>query len=103
VLAAAIAGRAKIVVTRNLRDFPSRTLGLHGLRPAHPDAFLLDLWRDAPAAMAAVATGATDAARQAGSSDKARALLKRAGLPRLARALDRAGGAGGIAAPPGTS
>ena len=46
VLAAAIRGRADVIVTKNLRDFPANTLAAYGIAPQHPDAFirhLLDL------------------------------------------------------------
>jgi hypothetical protein len=43
VLAAAITARASVIVTFNLRDFPTETLAPHGLDAVHPDAFLLDL------------------------------------------------------------
>lgn len=87
VLAAAIGGRADIVLTLNLRAFPARALSPHGLLPLHPDPFLLGLWRQSPDPVAAAAASVCAAARAAGSQDGDRALLKRAGLPRLARAL----------------
>ncbi len=43
VLAAAIHGRADIIVTANLRDFPANTLGQFGIKPQHPDDFILYL------------------------------------------------------------
>jgi len=94
VVAAAGAGRADAIITRNLGDFPPRALRPRGLRALHPDPFLLALWQARPAAVAAAAGGVLARARAAGLGPSAGAILKRAGLPRLARALGRAGGAG---------
>jgi len=41
VLAAAIAGRADVIVTRNLKDFPPAALEPHGIEAQHPDTFLI--------------------------------------------------------------
>jgi predicted nucleic acid-binding protein len=46
VLAAAIIGRADVIVTHNLKDFPAAVLARYGIRAEHPDEFvrhLLDL------------------------------------------------------------
>jgi len=46
VLTAAIHGRADVIVTKNLWDFPANTLAAYGIAPQHPDEFirhLLDL------------------------------------------------------------
>ena len=40
VLAAAIKGRADLIVTVNLKDFPAETLDRWGIEAQHPDAFL---------------------------------------------------------------
>jgi len=90
VLAAAIAGRAEVIVTMNLGDFPRRELDTAGLRAIHPDAFLFGLWQKRPeAAETAVAGVLAEAAMLADAKIDARALLKRARLPRLAKALVR--------------
>lgn len=85
VLAAAIAAGADVLLTFNLRDFPPRRLAAHGIVPRHPDGFLWELFSRAPAAMTAVIreAGATAGARDA---ETIRRALKRARLPRLARA-----------------
>lgn len=56
VLAAAIAGRADLIVTKNLRDFPADRLAPFGIRAEHPDAFVRSLldWHEA-ATLGAVA------------------------------------------------
>lgn len=43
VVSAAICGKAEIILTYNLRDFPVETLAKLGLRPMHPDEFLKEL------------------------------------------------------------
>lgn len=54
VLAAAIAGEARVIVTKNLRDFPASVLSVHGLIAEHPDDFLAELAQDHPSVMGAV-------------------------------------------------
>lgn len=54
-LAAAIEGGADLIVTRNLRDFPTDCLAPYGLAAQHPDAFIVDLLEaDLEAVLAAV-------------------------------------------------
>ena len=48
VVAAGIAAGAGLVITWNLRDFPAPELKRHGLRKLSPDAFLSDLYDQAP-------------------------------------------------------
>jgi len=83
VLAAALAGGAGVIVTDNLRDFPARALAPQGLRAVTPDDWAMALWLAAPApveaTVAAVWPGLT-------GPDLRRA-LKKAGLPRLGKAL----------------
>ena len=55
VLAAAIRGRANVIVTFNERDFPVDVLAIYGIHTRHPDDFILDLFGvDEVACMAAV-------------------------------------------------
>lgn len=42
VLAAAVAGGAQVVVTFNLKDFPTESIEPHDIGVVHPDGFLLD-------------------------------------------------------------
>lgn len=89
VIEAALAGAAEVIVTANLRDFPSRVLAGLGLRAIHPDAFLTDLWvRDPDPVASAVAAAHAKAERLGGPMDRAQ-MMKRARLPRLGRALRR--------------
>lgn len=48
VLAVAIKSNADIIVTFNLKDFPSRELAKHGIKAIHPDDFLMSLIEEAP-------------------------------------------------------
>lgn len=89
VVASAAAGGAQVIVTLNLRDFPVRALFAHDLRAQHPDDFLMDVWLANPAIVAdAVAEVQATTARLSGRPQPLRALLKRASLPRLGKALD---------------
>jgi len=85
VLAAAIAGGAAVLLTQNLRDFPRRALAPHAIRAVSPDAFTMDLW------LAANAPVETEVARvwPGLTGPDLRKALKKAGLPRLGRALER--------------
>ena len=55
VLAAAIRGHANVIVTMNLRDFPSEIVGSFGIEAQHPDEFVLHLLDLAPGAVLAAA------------------------------------------------
>ena len=90
VLAAAIAGSADVIVTMNAQDFPRNVLAEEGLSRADPDAFLLGLWQGNPEAMEHVAEAVLAEARRLSEGDwEMRALLKKARLPRLAKAITR--------------
>ena len=43
VLAAAIKSDAEVIVTFNLKDFPSEYIGRYGIKAQHPDDFILNL------------------------------------------------------------
>lgn len=88
VLAAAITGQAAAIVTLNLRDFPARALHADGLRAIGPDDFLMDLWlQNAAMVEGPVADTVARTERVSGRNQPLRALLKRARLPRLGKAL----------------
>jgi predicted nucleic acid-binding protein len=55
VLAAAMRGRADVIVTMNLRDFPVEVLEPLGIEAQHPDEFVLHLLDLAPGAVVAAA------------------------------------------------
>ncbi|MBL3569355.1 PIN domain-containing protein [Rhodovulum sulfidophilum] len=88
VLAAAVAGGADAILTFNARDFPGHLLAAEGLVRAAPDGLLMDLWLADPGPVErAVAEVHAAAERMAGEPLALRALLKRARLPRLGKAL----------------
>lgn len=87
VLAAAIAAGADILLTFNLRDFPARSLAAHGLAARHPDGFLWELFSGAPEVLdAAIREAAPGDPEAPAAPDDTRRALKRAQLPRLAKA-----------------
>jgi predicted nucleic acid-binding protein len=47
-MAAAIAGHATVLITENIKDFPTEPLAQLGLRVARPDAYLCELLADLP-------------------------------------------------------
>ncbi len=88
VLAAAIAGSADLILTQNARDFPRHILTEEGLERQDADGFLMELWLAHPAAVErAVQRVAATARDMAGEDMTLRALLKKARLPRLGKAL----------------
>lgn len=88
VLAAAVAGSADVIVTENRADFPRGVLAGEGLAREGADAFLWRHWSEAPEAVESVAEAVrTEAERLSGEVWTMRRLLKKARLPRLAKAL----------------
>lgn len=83
VLAAALAAGADLLLTFNIRDFPARRLAAHGLVARHPDGFLWELLGEAHGSPGAIDAAIREATAGAGSPRRA---LKRAQLPRLAKA-----------------
>ena len=90
VLAAAIAGGAEVLMTLNRVDFPTRTLARHGVILREPDGFLSELLAEGVDLRAVAAGVRARAERASGRPQAVRALLKRAGLPRLGKALEEA-------------
>lgn len=84
---AALAGGASLIVTANLRDFPRRVLAALAIEAVHPDAFLLDLHRRDPDALASTVRAAHRKAEALGGPMALRDLMARARLPRLAKAI----------------
>ena len=88
VLAAAIAGSADGILTLNASDFPRNVLAEEGLWRADPDAFLHGIWQARPELVAGVADQVLAEARRLSKGTwELRPLLKKARLPRLAKAL----------------
>ncbi|SFI58361.1 RSP_2648 family PIN domain-containing protein [Jannaschia pohangensis] len=89
VLAAASDAGADILVTLNIRDFPRGDVAAEGISLSNPDAFLMDLWLAHSDAVAGVVAGVhATACRLSGEDLDRRAMMKRARLPRLGKALD---------------
>lgn len=89
VLAAAISGSCDAVMTVNTKDFPRNILAEEGLKRIEPDGFLAALTLDHSAAMQAAGARVLTAANAQGEGWSLRALLKKARLPRTAKALSR--------------
>ena len=92
VLAAAVFAGADLIVTSNAQDFPRHILAEEHLDRRDPDQFLLMLLdKDRNKVGAVVERVRAEAERLSGVPQPRRALLKRAALPRLAKALEQKG------------
>lgn len=87
VLAAAIAGGAETLLTANRVDFPNRVLARHGVLPRDPDGFLTELAHAGEDVARAVEATRARAEAISGRPVETRPLLRRVGLPRLAKLL----------------
>lgn len=88
VLAAAISGSSDAIVTMNAKDFPRHILAEEGLERIDPDAFLRRCWEADPEGVARVCEAVRqEAERLSGADWGMRALLKKARLPKLAKAV----------------
>ncbi|WP_187431010.1 hypothetical protein ROLI_022380 [Roseobacter fucihabitans] len=88
VLAVAVATSSDAIMTLNAKDFPRDVLTEEGLERVDPDGYLHRIWQDDPGPVAEVAQAVLSEARRLSGKDwEMRALLKKARLPRLAKAL----------------
>lgn len=88
VLASAIAGSADLILTLNAKDFPKNILAEEGLTRRDPDALLTEFARTEEPIMAEVTGRVLAQARKLSGEDwTLRALMKKARLPRLGKAL----------------
>ena len=88
VLASAIAGSADVLVTFNAKDFPRHTLNQEGLFRQDPDSFLLSLFTEDSEDLDEIATNVFAKAVGGGAPfQNPWELIKKARLPRLAKAL----------------
>ncbi|NOD77264.1 MULTISPECIES: RSP_2648 family PIN domain-containing protein [unclassified Ruegeria] len=88
VLATAIAASADVIVTVNAKDFPRNILAEEGLDRVDPDSLLHGFWQaDATGMNALAAQVLAEANRLSGVQWTLRALMKKARLPRLGKAL----------------
>lgn len=91
VLAAAISGSADVILTLNAKDFPRHILSEEGLSRADPDAFLHGIHDAQPDLVHQVAGHVlSEAQRLSGPDWTLRSLMKKARMPRLGKALERA-------------
>lgn len=86
VFAAAIDGGAEALITLNLKDFPTRQLTAEGVTRRDPDGFLVEALEAHPGLVQMVER-VLNKATAAGIEGSHRAILKRARLPRLGKAL----------------
>ncbi|MCP5074191.1 MAG: PIN domain-containing protein [Rhodobacteraceae bacterium] len=90
VLAAAIKGRADELLTANLRDFPTRILGQHGVLRRDPDGFLLEIAHAEPDTVSTIGQKiAAKASAMDGTPKDLRKMLRKTGLPRLGKFLTK--------------
>lgn len=88
VLATAVSGSADVIMTLNAKDFPRRELADQDILRVDPDGFLQGLWQSDPEGLSDVAKAVlAEANRLSGREWQMRPLLKKARLPRLAKAL----------------
>ncbi|SFK56948.1 RSP_2648 family PIN domain-containing protein [Shimia haliotis] len=88
VLAAAVAASCDAIVTVNAKDFPKHLLAEEGLGRLEPDGLLYRCWLDDPDGVGAVCEAVrAEAERLSGKPWDMRPLLKKARLPRLAKAV----------------
>ena len=88
VLASAVAGSADVLLTLNRADFPQNILTEEGITRRDPDGFLWQLWSDHPMPVEQIVHKVhSTAERLSGKTLDLRKLLKKARLPRLAKAV----------------
>lgn len=88
VLAAAISGKSDVLLTMNLKDFPTAVVSAHGVVRRDPDGLLREMFDENPDIVAAVAEDVRQTAeRLSGQPQDIRKLMKKARLPRLGKAL----------------
>lgn len=91
VLAAAIAGHADCIVTRNLKDFPPEVLSVHGIDVLDPDEFIVNQWDlDNVTVMTAFKSMRARRQKPAESAEDFAATLERNGLPTTAQKIRQA-------------
>lgn len=88
VLAVAVSGSADAIITLNAKDFPRNILAEQDIVRLDPDGFLHQMWQDDSTGMAQLGAQVLgEANRLSGDKWQIRPLLKKARLPRLAKAL----------------
>lgn len=88
VLATAVDSSADAILTTNAKDFPRNILSDYNILRLDPDGFLISCWQTNPGTLEEVAKRVRDQANaMTGGPWTYRALLKKARLPRLGKAL----------------
>lgn len=88
VLAAAVVASCDAILTMNVKDFPKDILAENDLDRLSPDVYLTGLFQDHPDVVAQVGERVLATARDLSGEDwTMRALMKKARLPRLGKAL----------------
>ncbi|WP_298847715.1 RSP_2648 family PIN domain-containing protein [uncultured Ruegeria sp.] len=88
VLVTAITASADVIVTVNAKDFPKNILAEEGLDRRDPDNLLHGIWQADPMGMNTLAAQVLEEAnRLSGDQWTLRALMKKARLPRLGKAV----------------
>jgi hypothetical protein len=88
VLATAIVSSSDVIVTVNAKDFPRNILSEEGVERQDPDSLLHGFWRTDPEGVTKTANRVlAEANRLSGDQWTLRALMKKARLPRLGKAL----------------
>jgi predicted nucleic acid-binding protein len=88
VLAVAIAGHADAILTYNVKDFPGHVLAAEGIARRDPDGFLWEMFSRHPARMGTVLEEVrAQSEAMAGEPVSMKAMLKKARLNRLAKAV----------------
>ena len=88
VLASAVAGKAQILLTNNLKDFPSRTLARYNLVPRNVDSLLFEVFCEVPEVFKPIIQTVFETTRgQDCKMQSKKSFLKRHGLHRLAKIM----------------
>ena len=89
VLAAAIVGKADLLLTNNLKDFPSQIISRYGLTRKNIDTFLLELFTESPYLINNFVDRAFDSHKSNIESNPTskKSFLKKYGLSRLAKCI----------------
>ena len=88
VLAAAIAGKCDAIITLNKKDFPRQILDQYGLLRLDPDHIILEYLKDDASIIIEIAEDLlSEANRKLNEERTIRQLLRKARLPRAAKAL----------------
>ena len=90
VLAVAVDASADMIMTLNNKDFPRGILAEQDITRVEPDGYLMTFWEDHEDVLRAAADDVLETARRlSGAPWEMRKLLKKARMPRLAKALSR--------------